>query len=165
MLNFLNRLRPNNESSPDLEKLSQNVEEVRKLAIYDRETGLYAFWYLALRGDDECNRARRYESPLTLVILEGEGDANVWAIEGVLTDWLRLHLRNVDITGYVGNGRFVVLLTNTDASGAQTVIRRLQTDIGSVIAGVSSAPADGVNFDTLYTTAQARLVEAREATG
>ena len=162
MFNLLNRLRSNGESSPDLEGLSHHVEEVRKLAIYEGETGLYAFWYLALRGDDECNRARRYESPLTLAIIEGVGGANPWAMQGVLTDWLRLHLRDVDITGYLGNGRFVAVMTNTDVPGAQTILRRLQTDVGSVITALSSLPADGDNFETLYAAAQARLVEVRE---
>ena len=165
MFNFLNRLRSNDGNSPDLEGLSHQVEEVRKLAIYDRETGLYAFWYLELRGDDECNRARRYESPLTLAIIEGEGGANSWAMQGVLTNWLRLHLRNVDVTGYLGDCRFVVVLTNTDVSGAQRILRRLQTDVGDVIAALSSLPADGDNFETLYAAAQAKLVEVREATG
>ena len=165
MFDLLNRLRSNGETSPDLEELSHHVEEVRKLAIYEHETGLYAFWYLVLRGDDECNRARRYESPLTLAIIEGEGNANAWAMQGVLTDWLRLHLRDVDITGYVGNGRFVAVMTNTDVSGAQTILSRLRTDVGGVIAALSSLPDDGDNFETLYAAAQARLVEVRETTG
>lgn len=165
MFNFLNRLRSNDGNSPDLEGLSHQVEEVRKLAIYDRETGLYAFWYLELRGDDECNRARRYESPLTLAIIDGEGGANSWAMQGVLTNWLRLHLRNVDVTGYLGDCRFVVVLTNTDVSGAQTILRRLQADVGGVIVSLSSLPGDGNNFETLYAAARARLAEVREATG
>ena len=165
MFNLLNRMRSNDESSPEVERLSHQVEKVRQLAIYEKETGLYAYWYLILRGDDECNRARRYGTPLTLSIIEGDGGEKPWAMQDMLTNWLRSHLRDVDITGYIGNGRFVVVMTNTDVPAAQTILRRLQTEVGEVIVAVSSAPEDGDSFETLYAAAHARLGEDRRATG
>ena len=59
MFRFLERFRARNGEPVDLEGLAKQVEEGRKLAIYDRETGLYAYWYLVLRGEDECARAPR----------------------------------------------------------------------------------------------------------
>ena len=44
------------------ELLNRAVEEAdrgRQLAIYDRDTGLMAKWYLILRCEEECYRAIR----------------------------------------------------------------------------------------------------------
>lgn len=163
MFDFLNRLRSNGNPPVDLELLSSQIEEGRKLAIYDRETGLYAFWYLALRGGDECNRAQRYDWPLTLAVVQIEAGENAWALQGVVTDWLRLQMRDVDITGYAGNGRFVVLMPNTDAAGAETLLSRLDRDVRDVALAFSGSPADGADFESLYAVAQARLLEAHKA--
>ncbi len=163
MLDFLHRLRSNDNPPIDLELLSSQIEEGRKLAIYDRETGLYAFWYLALRGDDECNRAQRYKWPLTLAAIQIETGENAWAVQGVVTDWLRLHMRNVDITGYAGNGRFLTLMPNTDTAGAETLLNRLDRDVRDVAVALSGAPADGADFQSLHAVAEARLLKEHEA--
>ncbi len=58
---------------PDLNQLfayaplmQRLADEGRKLAIYDRATGLYAYWYLQMRAEEEMSRAGRYHKPLSV---------------------------------------------------------------------------------------------------
>src|SRR5437763_15180016 len=51
------------------ERLQRQVEQGRRLAIYDHDTGLFAEWYLAMRLDEECSRAGRYSAPLSVILV------------------------------------------------------------------------------------------------
>lgn len=157
------RARHRSSSSPSLEKLSSDAMEGRKLVFYERETGLYAYWYLVLRGDEECQRAQRYDSPLALLIVEQDSNENPEGALGDFTQWLEGNLRSVDLTAYLGNGRFVVLMPNTDLQGTQTALKRLSGDVQNVVMAASLSPHDGDNFEALYAAARARLIDASEA--
>ena len=160
MFRFLQQFRARNGEPVDLAVLAKQVEEGRKLAIYDRETGLYAYWYLVLRGEDECARAKRYSWPFTLVVIEQSSSANAWAMQGALTSWCRLNLRSVDIGAYVGNSRFVVLMPNTDMAGALRIERRIHAAVVGTVTALGYVPLDGDTFQAVYAAAASRLVEA-----
>lgn len=140
-----------------LEKVEKQVESGRKLVIFERETGLFAHWYVALRGEEECARAKRYERELMLTIIEPADANNAWALKDELGGWVGRHLRSCDIAGYLGNARYVVLMPDTDPGGAIQAIARLQQDIPGVIIASGRFPDDGAGYDDLYAAATSRL--------
>jgi hypothetical protein len=42
-----------------VQKVAEQAEAGRKFVIYERTTGLFAHWYIAMRGEEECNRVAR----------------------------------------------------------------------------------------------------------
>jgi GGDEF domain-containing protein len=153
--------RPRDPSTHDafVEKLVEQAEGGRKLAIYDRDTGLFAYWYMTLRGEEECKRAARHERPLTFLVVEPSLESNAWAVQGSIALWLRQHVRAVDVAGYLGNGRFLILMPETDINSAQKTVARLCAEIGDAETGLSAFPGDGGAFEELYAVAQDRLRE------
>lgn len=62
-----------------------------------------------------------------------------------------------DLAGYLGNGRFVMVLPETDRAGALLFVERVRGFVPDIQAGVSGCPEDGRTFSELYETAAARL--------
>lgn len=149
----LRRQEPRDTHDYDLDEVLQVAAQGRRLAIYDRATKLYAYWYLQLRGDEEVARARRYGKALSLV--------SVWAarpdrIERVAA-FLHEHLRDTDLAGYLNNGHFVIVLCETPHEGAQVVLDRTVEAFGADIqAACVTYPEDGDSFDALLEAAKAR---------
>lgn len=145
---------PGGAASYELEEVKEIAAQGRKLAIYDRGTGLYAYWYLQLRADEEILRAARYQKPLSCV--------SVWATTpdaiARVRDGLKGELlRGNDLAGYLNNGHFVILLPETPEQGADIVLDRLRTALGDQISGARvSFPADGKSFDELLECAKAK---------
>ena len=136
-----------------LEAVQQMAEEGRRLAIYDRQTGMYAYWYLQLRGDEEVSRASRYGKQLTCISLWAQDSADTAATAKTL----KVALRDHDLAGYLNNGHFVILLLETGIIGANIVLERLRALLGEdVIAVAVSYPEDGQTFDALLEAAKAR---------
>ena len=135
------------------------VNSGRKLAIYERDTGLFAHWYLELRGNEECDRAKRYNRPLSLLVIEPSRGAagEEWATQQALCTWLSQALRQSDITGYLGNGRYVVIMPEADGAAVGHVIRRLKSEGYAADVGLAVQPTDGDSYDVLYRTAAAQL--------
>jgi hypothetical protein len=154
--------RPRDPSTHDaiVEKMVEQTETGRKSVIYDRDTGLFAHWYVTLRGEEECNQAARYKRPLTLLAIEPAPEVDGWALYGSIALWLRQHLRAVDVAGYLGNARFVVMMPETGVDAAQNVVARLCSDISEAQAALSAFPDDGETFEDLYAAARNRLGEA-----
>ena len=143
------------ERAYDLNDVQRSVEEGRRLAIYDRGTRLYAYWYLALRGQEELERARRYRRQLSMVSIWASDPASI----GRVARMLEGGLRPSDLAGYLNNGHFVVLLIETDALGASIVLDRLSRQIGrGVEAAVVSYPHDAETFDALLELAKSKVL-------
>ena len=138
----------------ELDEVRQMANEGRKLAIYDRGTGLYAYWYLQLRADEEILRAARYQKQLScLSVWATTPDAITRVTAGLKGDLLRGN----DLAGYLNNGHFVILLPETPEHGAQIVLDRLRSGLGDLISGVLvSFPTDGKTFDELLECAKAK---------
>lgn len=149
-------------STAVLEKAAQHAEEGRKLVIYERETGLFAHWYITLRCDEEAYRANRYDQPLTVVAIEPGPNSDTWALQKQIADWLRRELRKADLAAYVGNGRYVVLMPQVGESAAGKVAARLRRDLEGVETGLASYPNDGSTFDELAAAACGGLGQQAE---
>jgi PleD family two-component response regulator len=136
----------------DLDEVKEAAAQARRLAIYDRATGLFAYWYLQLRAAEELSRAQRHGKSVVC--------SSIWAPTQPLIDdmcvRLRAGLRDHDLAAYLHNGHFVLLLTDTDDAGAEIVLKRLLADVPEVSAAGASFPADGATFDELLECAKAR---------
>jgi GGDEF domain-containing protein len=148
---------PSTPKSNLISKIAQQADIGRKLAIYERQTGLFAHWYLALRCQEECKRASRYEHPLAVLLIEPARASKAWDVNEELVSWLRGQLRATDLAGYLGNGRYVVLMPETALAHAKRVSKRLLRDVAGSEAGLACHPEDGANFDELCAAAQERL--------
>ena len=144
---------------PMRSQVEKFVNSGRKLVIYERDTGLFAHWYVELRGNEECDRARRYKRPLSIIVVEpARGlSGEEWATQQAVSNWLGRELRQSDIAGYLGNGRYVVLMPEADAAAVGHVIRRLKSDGYATDIGLAVFPHDGDTYDVLYRTATAQL--------
>ena len=158
----------------------------------DTATGLYSRWYFYERLYAEVARARRYREPLSLVLVELDGEPELAAAHGaahrdaVLAATARLVracLRDkVDIACRLGAGRFALLLPNTPP-GPETagrVAERIRARVaathlsddelgelgrGTVSVGVAGYPDAAEDADELAGAAEARLATAVAAGG
>jgi GGDEF domain-containing protein len=144
-------------------RLVEQAEAGRRLAIYDRDTGLFAHWYVALRGQEECARAERYGRKLSLLVIEphADGAQTAWTTKSEIGRWFQTELRATDVAGYLGNGRYVVLAPETDSTAIATLVGRLREKIEHIDVGSSAFPEDGVAFQQLWRRAASRLPEYR----
>lgn len=157
MFGKLRRREPEGMHDYDLDEVLQVAAQGRRLAIYDRATRLYAYWYLQLRGDEEVARARRYGKPLSLISL--------WAGSPELIErlsaYLHEQLRDTDLAGYLNNGHFVIVLCETAHDGARIVLDRALGAFGSEVEfACVTYPEDGDSFDALLESAKARAASA-----
>jgi hypothetical protein len=144
---------------PMRSQIEKFVNSGRKLVIYERDTDLFAHWYVELRGTEECDRARRYDRSLSLIVIEPARATaeDEWARQKALCNWLSRELRQSDIAGYLGNGRCVVLMPEADGGAVGGVIRRLKSEGYAADIGLAVYPTDGDNYDLLYRTAASQL--------
>ena len=153
------RRKPEDPHEYDLEEVLRSAAAGRRLAIYDRATNLHAYWYLQLRGDEEIARARRYGKPLSVVSLWAPTPDTIAPLAAHLNE----QLRDTDLAGYLNNGHFVVILTETAVDGANIVLWRTLKAFGAEIeAAVVGFPVDGDSFDALLEAAKARVFQRRD---
>lgn len=142
----------------DLAEVQEIAAAGRKLAIYDRATGLYAYWYLQLRATEEVSRSQRHGRAVYC--------ASIWApapeaIEA-MRERLKIGLRDHDLAAYLNNGHFVALLTETDTEGARIVLDRLLDGVEGVTGGIAWFPDDGKTFEELLECAKTRCAASAD---
>lgn len=116
--------------------------------------GLASAVYLSWRCEEECYRAHRYGRPLTLLVAELVGESDSSRAERKLQNWLRSHVRMSDIAGYLGDGRYAILLPETDREGARGLETRLRWEFPRVNTGIAVHPQDGRNLEVLVEAAR-----------
>ena len=140
-----------------VEKVSREADANRRLAMYDRDTGLYAYWYLTKRIDEEAKRAERYGHGFSLMMIGVHQDENLGTLDRV-TEWLNGRLRSSDLVTHLGDGRYLALLPETGLAEAQLSADRLKSHFPDLIsAGVSAFPDDGSSLIELLAAAEQRL--------
>ena len=163
------------------------VPSLRAQALRDHKTGLLNTRGIAQAGRSELERARRFDRPLSLLMLDVDdlreinnrhghlvGDAALIA----LTDALGAELRDFDLCARFGGDEFVVLLPETPAAEAQAAARRIHARLGecrlptageSISFGVSIGAAtrrpEDTTLDDLIARADAAMYEAKRAAG
>jgi diguanylate cyclase (GGDEF)-like protein len=123
----------------------------------------------------EMTRARRYERPLTLLLIGVDGWTTMVAEHGrrgsfdllsMLATRVRRLLRDVDAIGLHGDGRLAVLLPETPLDGAMVVAFRIQQAALEEVRlktriGAAVFPDDAVTVEALVLEAEAGLDLAR----
>ncbi|MBY0453731.1 MAG: sensor domain-containing diguanylate cyclase [Burkholderiaceae bacterium] len=122
-------------------------QTMQKLATMDALTGIFNRRYLISIGNHEFARARRYKTPLSLMMLDIDhfkvindtwghpvGDRVLQAMACVMTSTVR----SQDVVGRLGGEEFLIILPETDTIKNKMIAERIR----SLIEECSSAHAD-----------------------
>jgi diguanylate cyclase (GGDEF)-like protein len=176
------------------DQLNQKIEELegarirlRRLADTDPLTSLYNQRYLRKNLAKELERAKRFDHPLSVIMLDLDRFKEIndtWghpagdAILQQLGALFMQSVRRIDFATRYGGEEFVIVLPETDLSGAMVVTRRLRDrverhrfldpdgqplDRVTISAGVAIYPEGGIDCESLIETADRRLYAAKEA--
>ncbi len=161
-------------------------ERLREQSVRDPLTGLFNRRYLDEMLDREIERARRFEQPLGVLMIDIDHFKELNDVEGhemgdaVLREFGRLlasSFRTGDEAFRYGGEEFVVLMPDASAKdvmeraeGLRDVLRQLRVQaagrsVGPVTAsmGVSAFPGDGSTAAELLRAADQALYDAKEA--
>jgi two-component system cell cycle response regulator len=169
-----------------LERTTRENARLAALAHTDPLTQTLNRRALTVRLADELDRARRYSSPVTLLLVDLDhfkrvndgyghlaGDEVLRAMGGLLHE----AARSVDMVARYGGEEFVVVLPETPLEGALAVAERLRERVArhpfstggharvslTVSVGVATFPAPGLDsVDALFARADAALYRAKE---
>lgn len=116
-------------------------ERYQRLSMVDGLTGLFNRRYFFPEAESQLSRSIRYEQPFSLLLLDVDyfkqindrwghqvGDNVLQAIAAELQRVTRLG----DIVARLGGEEFIVVLPNTDASGADQIAQRIQQQVGEL---------------------------------
>ena len=120
--------------------------------------GMVSSFYLTLRCTEEAYRAHRYGRPVALLLVEVASGPDSVQLEKRLQSWLRGHMRATDVGAYLGEGRYALLLPETDEDGARALEARLRSEFPAVRASIRLHPWD--NLEDLLKTGPAAAEEA-----
>ena len=159
--------------------------EVQQLASTDGLTGLHNRRHFMELAKREFGRARRYQRPLTAIMMDIDHFKQVNDTYGhavgdqalkIVADRCRKTVRDIDILGRYGGDEFAALLLETDLDGARIVAERLRRCvveppivIGSgnpvitVSVGVAILDKTCTALDTLLVRADQALYVAKQA--
>ena len=124
------------------QELLQAQIDLERLAHTDDLTGIPNRRHFLQQLDAELTRARRYRHPLCLAMLDldhfkrvndSHGHAAGDKVLRHFTQFLRSHLRAVDVVGRLGGEEFAVMLPETRLDDALFVLRRTITQLSSVV--------------------------------
>ncbi len=116
-------------------KLEKTTEKLRELSNRDGLTQLFNRRYIEETLEKEFNRARRYNSTLSVILTDIDFFKKVNDQHGhlagdevlrVVSQRLVSGLRGTDILGRYGGEEFLVVLPETDSQGAQVLAERLR---------------------------------------
>lgn len=169
------------------ETISAFVEEhtlqLRRLSRMDSLTGLYNHRTFYERLADELNRAQRYDSPLSLVLLDLNNFKFVNESKGhqfgdhllvKSAELMRGDLRQTDILCRYGGDEFGVILPETTQKEASAMMTRLAEDFRElgrtegapvdfgICFGLSAFPEDNGSVEHLVKAADERLILSKK---
>ncbi len=117
------------------------LEELKRLAITDDLTKLFNSRHFYQRVRDEINRSRRYQTPLSLLLLDIDFfknyNDNYGHLEGnkvlfALGEAIQACLRSMDTAYRYGGEEFTVLLPQTTCNEAMTVANRIKESVANL---------------------------------
>ena len=120
--------------------------------------GMVSSFYLTLRCTEEAYRAHRYGRSLALLLVEAMSGPVSVKLEKRLQSWLRGNMRATDVGAYLGEGRYALLLPETDEAGARGLEARLRSEFPAVRASIRLHPWD--NLEDLLKPGPAAAEEA-----
>ena len=131
-----------NQMVDELNQHRQHIERQQKklelLAQTDALTGLNNHRHFMDQLDREVQRATRYKSPLSVMILDLDDFKRVNDTYGhlvgdrvliTLAGLIKQHVRSTDVTARYGGDEFCVALPNTTARGARALAKKIREGI------------------------------------
>ena len=129
-----------------IKAIRQREDELKKLVVKDNLTGLYNRAYFFFRLNSEFQRAKRYNRPLSLLIIDLDnfklvndqyghlvGDQLLGAVSGTIRSNVRYSAGQaryeLDIPCRYGGDEFAIILPETNASQATIAAERLRKEI------------------------------------
>lgn len=165
--------------------LLKQARILEEWAITDSLTGLHNRRHLLDLGELEFQRARRYQHPLSIVMLDVDRFKQVNDTYGhdigdvvlkTVARSCREQLRNIDVIGRYGGDEFVILLIETNLEAARGVAERVRLHVAGVPAetdrgpmnvtisiGISAIDPDTPNLDALLSQADKAMYSAKKA--
>ncbi len=159
------------------DQMDQNAAAIKELTLRDGLTGTLKSVYADKLLAEEIERARRYHRNVSVVLLcPDDWPATVRergrekAIEALkeVGQVVMKGLRSMDVVSHREESRFLVILPETPAPGAQLVAERLCEAVAAETglrfrSGVAEFPDDAVSKDELIGEAEAALEFAQSA--
>lgn len=169
----------------DINKRKQLELELTRQAQLDHLTGLSNRRHFMAQGDVELSRAIRYDTPLSVLMLDIDffkevndtyghqaGDTILQAIGKFCLNTTR----KADLAARLGGEEFAIILPATDAKGALLVAEKLREYIANmevkippdvsidvtISIGVSTLDNKDINIDTLLNQADKALYNAKK---
>lgn len=159
-------------------------ENLGRLLMVDRLTGLHNYSYFIDRLDEERQRADRFGSRLSLIMLDIDrfkpfndtfGHQKGNELLKYMAEVFMAEVRAVDIVSRYGGEEFAILLPNTSHGAAHEVAERIRagvetsdfasvsgTELCTVSAGVATYPSDAEDDLQLIDRADEALYRAKE---
>lgn len=172
-------------TSTDITELKQLEEELKRQAHVDFLTGVSNRRYFMEQAEQEIQRTNRYDTPLSLLMLDIDlfkqvndtyGHKSGDDVLRTMAKVCRETLREIDIIGRIGGEEFAILLPETDKTEAAEVAERLRAvlanqkvalEVGTPIhftvsIGVASRISKQDNIDMLLNLADQALYQAKK---
>lgn len=130
--------------------VEEHMVQLRRLSRTDSLTGLFNHRIFYERLHDELNRAKRYDSPLSMVLVDLDNFKNVNETKGhqfgdhILVksaERMRADLRQTDILCRYGGDEFGIILPQTSQKDAMAMMCRLAEDFREL--GIMEGAPDG----------------------
>lgn len=159
--------------------------EVRELATHDDLTGIFNQRHFLDLGEREFRRARRFQRPLSVMIIDVDYFRKVNETHGVdagdqvlraVAEVCKVNIRLVDVLGRINGEMFAIILTETDQPGAKIISDRLRelianspiittTGLVKITVSMGLAVMEPVmpNLDALLVCAREALDQAKQA--
>lgn len=127
-------------------ELAKTNKKLHQMALKDTQTGLYNHRYLTEIIESEFHRAKRYGSPISLVMLDLDYFKSINDVYGhnfgdlvigQLVSVFNRTVRNYDIVTRFGGEEFVFILPDTDHKGAIMLAQRILNKISLHSFGTS----------------------------
>jgi diguanylate cyclase (GGDEF)-like protein len=165
---------------------AQSFEKAERLSVTDGLTGLTNRMQLEMSLQSEVLRSRRYHSPLSLVMMDvdffkavndtfghQEGDDVLTGVASIIKSLCRAH----DVAARYGGEEFLLILPETNGSGAWTIAERIREEVEkhqfnhegkvhsvTVSCGIAEFDNEGTqDYMGLIGVADAALYQAKES--
>jgi diguanylate cyclase (GGDEF)-like protein len=164
-------------------ELESTNARLKETSFKDEVTGLYNRRFFSLRLEEELSRYRRFNHPVSVVLLDLDGfkavndDLGHAVGDDTLRDIAQIlmkHSRGINVVSRYGGDEFAVLLVETSKAGARLYADRIREVVakypfshGKVITasfGVASLPDDEASTaEDLFRAADEALYAAKRA--
>lgn len=132
------RSRLNREVFVQAYELKKTKETIQAYSATDTQTQVYNERFLNLRLTEECDRARRYQRPLSCLLVDIDSFSSLTQQYGhvlsevvlqEIAEFLRENTRSVDVIIRYGGNQFVVILPETALMQSRIVAERIRYSV------------------------------------